>query len=132
MGPPEVLQDRDRTARREPAHGGDAPAVLLVGAVREVEPHHVDPGVEQRREAFLVVGGRAEGGDDAGAGHQRMIGGEGKESNLPSRARRDNAVLKTGEATGPLPSPWWSVADLALGTSGRNVTDDAIVPVVTA
>ena len=32
-------------------------------------------------------------------------GGEGKESNLPSRARRDNAVLKTGEATGPLPSP---------------------------
>src|SRR5439155_18817081 len=33
------------------------------------------------------------------------IGGEGKESNLPSPTRRDKPVLKTGGATGPLPSP---------------------------
>src|SRR5438034_10568281 len=33
------------------------------------------------------------------------IGGEGKESNLPSPTRRDRPVLKTGGATGPLPSP---------------------------
>src|SRR6266478_2556329 len=32
-------------------------------------------------------------------------GGEGKESNLPSPTRRDRPVLKTGGATGPLPSP---------------------------
>src|SRR5207248_4803494 len=34
-----------------------------------------------------------------------MFGGEGKESNLPSPTRRDRPVLKTGGATGPLPSP---------------------------
>src|SRR5438552_832131 len=45
---------------------------------------------------------------------KRKIGGEGKESNLPSPTRRDRPVLKTGGATGPLPSPlrlmvprWW-------------------------
>src|SRR3989442_13411865 len=36
---------------------------------------------------------------------KRKIGGEGKESNLPSPTRRDRPVLKTGGATGPLPSP---------------------------
>src|SRR6266481_3288970 len=51
----------------------------------------------------------------ARAGHGRLrplgglarneTGGEGKESNLPSPTRRDRPVLKTGGATGPLPSP---------------------------
>src|SRR5438445_5577365 len=51
----------------------------------------------------------------ARAGHGRLrplgglarneAGGEGKESNLPSPTRRDRPVLKTGGATGPLPSP---------------------------
>src|SRR5262245_66233526 len=33
-------------------------------------------------------------------------GGGGKESNLPSPTGRDNAVLKTGRATGPDPPPF--------------------------
>src|SRR5206468_385344 len=38
-------------------------------------------------------------------GGKLRTGGEGKESNLPSPTRRDKPVLKTGGATGPLPSP---------------------------
>src|SRR5262245_26537975 len=55
-------------------------------------------------------------------------GGEGKESNLPSRARRDNAVLKTGEATGPHPSPSLMLSGNHVPPSGATRSPRAIVP----
>src|SRR5262249_60969369 len=38
----------------------------------------------------------------------------GEEPNLPARPRRDIGVLKTGEATGPLPSPAMEFGSLRL------------------
>ena len=45
----------------------EAPGVLLVGAMREVEAHDIHAGREQRFERLFGIGGRADGGDDLGA-----------------------------------------------------------------
>jgi hypothetical protein len=41
--------------------------VVLVGAVAEVEPERVDPGLDERAEALGRGGRRAERGEDLGA-----------------------------------------------------------------
>ena len=45
-------------------HQRGALEVVVGGAVREIEPHHVDAGADHALEHGGVAGGRAEGGDD--------------------------------------------------------------------
>ena len=72
LRPAQVLHDRDVPA--DAGRGGPGAlvgaAVRLVGAVREVEPHDVDAGGEQRVECGVVVGRRTERGDDLGVSHE--------------------------------------------------------------
>ena len=51
-------------------HALDRGGVAFVRAVREVEPHDVDAGVEQPFEYGRLAGRRPEGGDDLGLAHR--------------------------------------------------------------
>ena len=83
---------------------GDVPWQTLVDTMTQVHAEAPDRVADP---APACLAWRRTGPTNAGqcANAGRDVGGEGKESNLPSPARRDNAVLKTGGATGPHPSP---------------------------
>ena len=75
FGPLQILEDGDRAP--EVPRGGPDPVqhlrVVLVAAVREVEPRHVDAGGQQALQHFGVGGGGTEGGDDLGAAHGHIV-----------------------------------------------------------
>jgi hypothetical protein len=75
LGSAQVLKDRHRPARGHLAYDGDAPPVLLVRAVRKVEPHHVHARVDQGANALFRIGRRPERGHDAGASHGYLLPG---------------------------------------------------------
>ena len=66
LGAGEVLQDRDRDRQRlgEAPEPLDGLQVLRRGSMREVEPGHVHPRLEERPQRVLSKGGGANRGDD--------------------------------------------------------------------
>ncbi len=72
--PHEVDDDGHETSLllRHPADAADELAVARVAAVGEVEPHHVDPGVEELGEDVGGRGGRTQSGDDLGLSFRRL------------------------------------------------------------
>ena len=86
LRPLEVLKNRHgpATLAREAPEHPQARRVLAGGAVREVQPRHVEPGVEQRAEHQRPIGCRAECRDNLGAAlcsHSGLqpIGGHARE-----------------------------------------------------
>ena len=75
----DVGEDADRAAGLllECADEGDAGAVVVVGAVAEVDAEDVGAGVEQAAQHVRGGGGGAEGGDDAGAAVTPEVGAAG-------------------------------------------------------
>ena len=69
LRPRQVGEDADLDAQplRRLAHRLRARDLRRWIAVREIQPHHVDAGAQQRIEHAGRIGGRAEGGEDAGA-----------------------------------------------------------------
>ncbi len=71
----QIGHDADLAAHptRRLAHQLGACHVVLRGAVREIQPHHVDPRRDHARQDLQRIGRRAERSDDlGGAGHGRM------------------------------------------------------------
>ena len=66
LGAAEIGEDADVAAgaARRFVHQVDAPAVLLVFAVREVDARHVEADADHFGQDFDRIGGRAEGRDD--------------------------------------------------------------------
>lgn len=64
----EVLEDRDPRAHfgGDPSNVVEHSQVLLVAAVREVEPKHVGTSFDQFPDALRRAGGGAQGGNDLG------------------------------------------------------------------
>ena len=74
LGAGQILEDRDVHAElaRDAANVGDDRGVILVRAVREVEPHDVDPGEEQRAQHRRIARRGADGRDDLRAFRWRL------------------------------------------------------------
>src|ERR1700726_2628000 len=68
LGPLQVGQDTDRAAEfaPNPARRLATLAVLVGRAVAEIEPEHIDAGLEQRADRLLGRGRWSERGDDLG------------------------------------------------------------------
>ena len=71
----EVLETRDGPAEpiRDPAYRLEGFSVMLVGAVRKVEPEYVRAAFDEALDDLRVVGRRAEGGDDLGSPHVSVL-----------------------------------------------------------
>ncbi|MCY1538559.1 hypothetical protein D9M68_741070 [compost metagenome] len=77
LGALQVGHDADLAARtlRRLTHQGGAVDVVLRGAVREVQSHHVDAGADHRLQQGGIAGSGPEGGDDLGGAlrHERSL-----------------------------------------------------------
>ncbi len=69
LGALQVSQDTERTPDidRDLAHHADQVGLLLVRAMREVQPDHIQAGMDQLAEDIFRATGWAEGGNDLGA-----------------------------------------------------------------
>src|SRR5215510_16498686 len=72
LRPLQVLEDRDRPAPAglAVADAADDLGVLVVGAVREVEPRHVEPGRHEAVELLGAAARRTDRADDLGPSHR--------------------------------------------------------------
>ena len=112
LRPAQVLQDADVPARL-PAHRpdvGENGGVLLVRPVREVEPEHVDAGLDQPPQDGRRAGGRADRGDDLRADRGQLIAvrrGHGRHRRTSSVRRLAGAM----PARPPSSSRAWRIQD---------------------
>src|SRR5205085_4034699 len=69
FGPLQIGEDADRPPGLglDPANLGKPGAVLVVGAMAEIEPEDVDASLEQGADALEAGARRPDGGDDLGA-----------------------------------------------------------------
>ena len=71
LRPLQVEQQAHRPPRhlRSAADGADGPQVIVVRAVREIEPRHVHARLDQPAEGWLFAGRRPHRADDLGLAH---------------------------------------------------------------